>query len=67
MGTAFVDLNVGRISRVGGELFVEIMHAMGTLQPGQGLRLFATFKPTPPFSRAGDQRLHRRSEGARRR
>lgn len=45
--TAFVDLDVRPILRAGGEPFEKIMQAVTGLQPGQGLRLFATFKPTP--------------------
>jgi uncharacterized protein (DUF2249 family) len=33
--------------RAGGEPFGEIMAAVSALTPGQGLRLYATFKPTP--------------------
>jgi hypothetical protein len=45
--TTFVDLDVRPILRAGGEPFEKIMQAVNTLPPGQGLRLFATFKPTP--------------------
>jgi uncharacterized protein (DUF2249 family) len=47
MTTAFLDLDVRPILRAGGEPFEKIMEAVGALQPGQGLRLYATFKPTP--------------------
>lgn len=47
MNTSVVELDVRPILRAGGEPFEKIMQAIGTLQPGQGLRLFATFKPTP--------------------
>jgi uncharacterized protein (DUF2249 family) len=33
--------------RAGGEPFGQIIAAVNALTPGQGLRLFATFKPTP--------------------
>jgi uncharacterized protein (DUF2249 family) len=47
MTTAIVDLDVRPILRAGGEPFGEIMKAVAALAPGQSLRLFATFKPTP--------------------
>ena len=47
MATTFVDVDVRPILRAGGEPFEKIMEAVSALQPGQGLRLFATFKPTP--------------------
>jgi uncharacterized protein (DUF2249 family) len=45
--TTYVDLDVRPVLRNGGEPFEEIMKTVNNLQPGQGLRLFATFKPTP--------------------
>lgn len=45
--TDFVELDVRPILKSGGEPFPQIMQAVQSLQPGQGLRLFATFKPTP--------------------
>jgi TusA-related sulfurtransferase len=45
--TAFVELDVRPVLRAGGEPFEKIMETINTLQPGQGLKLFATFKPTP--------------------
>ena len=45
--TTFVDVDVRPILRAGGEPFDEIMAAVNALNPEQGLRLFATFKPTP--------------------
>lgn len=45
--TTFVDLDVRPTLRAGGEPFEEIMGAVNALVPGQGLRLLATFKPTP--------------------
>ena len=47
MQTTFVDVDVRPILRAGGEPFEKIMEAVNTLRPGQGLRLLATFKPTP--------------------
>ena len=47
MNTSFVELDVRPILRAGGEPFEKIMQTISALQPGQGLRLFATFKPTP--------------------
>ena len=47
MKTAFVELDVRPILRNGGEPFEKIMEAVNGLQPGQGLRLYATFRPTP--------------------
>jgi TusA-related sulfurtransferase len=49
MTTTFVDLDVRPTLRAGGEPFEEIIAAVNTLKPGEGLRLFATFKPTPLF------------------
>jgi uncharacterized protein (DUF2249 family) len=51
--TTFVDLDVRPILRAGGEPFGAIMTAVNALRPGQGLRLFATFKPTPLFEVLG--------------
>lgn len=47
MTTAFVDLDVRPILRNGGEPFAKIMETVAALTPDQGLRLFATFKPSP--------------------
>ncbi len=47
MATTFVELDVRPILRAGGEPFGEIMAAVNALKPGEGLKLFATFKPTP--------------------
>lgn len=47
MTTALVDLDVRPILRDGGEPFGKIMETVAALAPGQGLRLLATFKPTP--------------------
>jgi hypothetical protein len=45
--TNFVEVDVRPTLRAGGEPFGEIMAAVSGLAPGQGLRLYATFKPTP--------------------
>ncbi|MBN8955432.1 MAG: DUF2249 domain-containing protein [Rhizobiales bacterium] len=47
MTVTFVDVDVRAILRAGGEPFDKIMEAVNTLKPGEGLRLLATFKPTP--------------------
>ena len=49
MTISFVDVDARPILRAGGEPFSLIMGALETLKPGQGLRLFATFKPFPLF------------------
>jgi uncharacterized protein (DUF2249 family) len=55
MTAAFVDLDVRSILRAGGEPFQQIMETVATLAPGQGLRLFATFKPVPLFGVLGSK------------
>jgi len=55
MATTFVDVDVRPILRAGGEPFEEILAAVEALKPGQGLRLFATFKPTPLFHVLGSK------------
>jgi len=55
MTTTFVDVDVRPTLRAGGEPFGEIMAAVNTLPPGQGLRLLATFKPLPLFSVLGSK------------
>jgi uncharacterized protein (DUF2249 family) len=47
--TDFVDLDVRPILRAGGEPFATIMAVLEQLAPGQGLRLYAPFKPLPLF------------------
>lgn len=47
--TEFIDLDVRPILRAGGEPFSTIMAALQRLEPGQGLRLYAPFKPVPLF------------------
>lgn len=53
MTAQFVDLDVRPILRSGGEPFGQIMETVAGLQPGEGLRLLATFKPVPLFSVLG--------------
>jgi uncharacterized protein (DUF2249 family) len=48
--TDYIDVDVRPILRAGGEPFSVIMTALETLEPGQGLRLYATFKPVPLFA-----------------
>lgn len=47
MTTGFVELDVRPTLRRGGDPFEEIMGAVHGLESGHGLRLLATFKPTP--------------------
>ncbi|GMO99050.1 MULTISPECIES: DUF2249 domain-containing protein [Bradyrhizobium] len=47
--TEFVDVDVRPILRAGGEPFSIIMAALARLEPGEGLRLYAPFKPVPLF------------------
>lgn len=47
MSPYFKDLDVRPILKEGGEPFPAIMQAVQALQPGEGLRLLATFRPTP--------------------
>ncbi len=55
MPAQFMDVDVRPTLRAGGEPFGEIMAAVAQLQPGQGLRLLATFKPTPLFHVLGSK------------
>ena len=55
MTTEFVDVDVRPILRAGGEPFSVIMQAVEGLEPGQGVRLFATFKPIPLFGVMGSK------------
>lgn len=48
--TQYIDIDVRPILRAGGEPFSVIMAALERLEPGQGLRLFATFRPVPLFA-----------------
>jgi uncharacterized protein (DUF2249 family) len=53
--TAYLDVDVRPILRAGGEPFSVIMAALAQLEPGQGLRLYATFKPVPLFTVMADK------------
>ncbi len=55
MAQTFVNLDVRPILRNGGEPFGEIMQAVASLAPDQGLRLYATFKPVPLFQVLGSK------------
>lgn len=55
MTQTLVDLDVRPILRDGGEPFGEIMQAVASLAPDQGLRLYATFKPVPLFQVLGSK------------
>ncbi len=51
----YIDVDVRPILRAGGEPFSAIMAALDRLGPGQGIRLYATFKPIPLFSVMADK------------
>jgi uncharacterized protein (DUF2249 family) len=53
--TDYIDVDVRPILRAGGEPFSVIMAALERLEPGQGLRLYATFKPVPLFAVMSDR------------
>jgi uncharacterized protein (DUF2249 family) len=53
--TEYIDVDVRPILRAGGEPFSIIMSALERLEPGQGLRLYATFKPVPLFAVMADR------------
>ena len=53
--TDYIDVDVRPILRAGGEPFSVIMAALERLEPGQGLRLYATFKPIPLFAVMADR------------
>ncbi|MBN8961263.1 MAG: DUF2249 domain-containing protein [Rhizobiales bacterium] len=55
MATQFIDVDVRPTLRAGGEPFGAIMAAIAKLQPGQGLRLLATFEPVPLFHVLGSK------------
>ncbi len=55
MTQTFVDLDVRPTLRSGGEPFQEIMQAIASLGPDEGLRLYATFKPVPLFQVLGSK------------
>lgn len=46
----YKNLDVRSILKEGGEPFPAIMQAVQALEPGEGLRLLATFRPTPLLS-----------------
>src|SRR6185436_13636742 len=48
--TDYVEVDVRPILRAGGEPFAAIMAALEKLEPAQGLRLLASFKPVPLFA-----------------
>jgi uncharacterized protein (DUF2249 family) len=51
----YIDVDVRPILRAGGEPFPVIMATLNRLEPGQGLRLYATFKPLPLFAVMADK------------
>ena len=51
--TDYIDVDVRPILRSGGGPFSVIMAALDQLAQGQGLRLYATFRPVPLFACAG--------------
>ena len=53
--TNYLDVDVRPILRAGGEPFSVIMAALNRLEPGQGIRLYATFKPIPLFAVMADK------------
>jgi uncharacterized protein (DUF2249 family) len=53
--TSYRELDVRPVLKAGGEPFAAIMETINTLAPGQGLRLKATFKPTPLFAVLGSR------------
>lgn len=53
--TEYIDVDVRPILRAGGEPFSVIMSALERLEPGRGLRLYATFKPIPLFAVMADK------------
>ncbi|GGI26213.1 DUF2249 domain-containing protein [Bradyrhizobium guangdongense] len=53
--TDYLDVDARPILRAGGEPFSVIMAAVGRLQQGQGLRLYAPFKPVPLFAVMADK------------
>jgi uncharacterized protein (DUF2249 family) len=55
MTTTFVDIDVRPLLKAGEEPFGQIMAAVSALQPDQGLRLLATFKPVPLFQVLGSK------------
>jgi uncharacterized protein (DUF2249 family) len=52
--TEYIEVDARPILRAGGEPFSVIMSTIERLKPGQGLRLYATFKPVPLFAVMAD-------------
>ena len=48
--TDYIDVDIRPILRAEGEPFSVIMAAVARLEPGQGIRLYATFRPIPLFA-----------------
>jgi uncharacterized protein (DUF2249 family) len=53
--TEYIDVDVRPILRAGGEPLSVIMSALECLEPGQGMRLYATFRPVPLFGVMADR------------
>ena len=53
--TEYIDVDVRPILSAGGEPFSFIMAALERLEPGQGIRLYAPFKPVPLFAVMADK------------
>lgn len=53
--TEYIEVDVRPILRAGGEPFSFIMAALERLEPGQGIRLCAPFKPVPLFAVMADK------------
>jgi uncharacterized protein (DUF2249 family) len=53
--TEYIDVDVRPILHAGGEPFSVIMAALDQIQPGQGHRLTAPFKPVPLFAVMADK------------
>ena len=60
--TEFIDIDVRPILKAGDEPFSTIMGALDRLQPGQGLRLYAPFKPLPLFGVMASKGLAERND-----
>jgi hypothetical protein len=52
---SLVTVDVRETLKAGGEPFSDIMRAVASLKPGQGLKLLAIFKPVPLFSVMADR------------
>jgi uncharacterized protein (DUF2249 family) len=64
--TVYVELDVRPILASGGEPFGEILSAIESLRPGEGLRLIAPFRPAPLFqvlASKGFSHRERKSDG----